>query len=326
MFDELPFHSLRGLVPIALSMERVKTLKARVTRLEKAASSGLLTIAEEETTQAVGGEELGFFIDRARKRQKWAMPLWVAPTHVAAAKSEPAPPSLSEEQALLDQLEAEAAHSVGLDAEALSRLRTKFRVSTNELAREEQRILRQAATRLARVAASTARTKTQSRAAHLTDVYVTVAREPSERFSTSMAADILDAPDTARQAIDRERRIREETVEAASALPGGKLQQMCEVDYLQLVGDQVAEALHGIGHRVQSKRMVVLTPAVSEETAQTVLQQLVNVFGDTCVLLKGIDGVAIRIPRPSQFGISLRRARSCDCGRHPVYGPDGAEL
>ncbi|MEU3096469.1 hypothetical protein ABZ690_17095 [Streptomyces sp. NPDC006967] len=142
MFDELPFHSLRGLVPIALSMERVKTLKARVTRLEKAASSGLLTIAEEETTQAAGGEELGFFIDRTRKRQKWAMPLWVAPTHVAAAKSEPTPPSLSEEQVLLDQLEAEAAHSVGLDAEALSRLRTKFRVNTNELAREEQRILR----------------------------------------------------------------------------------------------------------------------------------------------------------------------------------------
>ncbi|MFE5853468.1 hypothetical protein ACFQ61_09665 [Streptomyces sp. NPDC056500] len=322
MFDELPFHSLRGLVPIALNMQRVKTAKARMTRLHEAESSGILTVAEQEVTQVVVDEELGFFIHRSRRRQRWARPLWVASTY--ATSTELVPLAMSEELTLLDQLEAEAAHSVGVTVEDLSRLRMRCGVDSDGLTPEEQKSLRQAAARLARDAASTTRRMSQSRAAHLVAVYVTTARTANERFTIGVAAKILKAPDTARQTMDRERRIRRETAGVASTLPGGKPQQMCEVDYLQLVCDQVAQALHGIDHRVQSKRIVVLTPSVPEDdVSQTALPKLVEVFGDTCVRTGSAGDVAIRIPRPSQFGITLLRARSCDCGRHPVYGPDG---
>ncbi|MFJ8273763.1 hypothetical protein ACIQ8G_26375 [Streptomyces sp. NPDC094154] len=325
VFDELPFQSLRGLAPIALSMERVKTAKTRMERVERAEASGLLTAAEEEITRAVGEQELQFFIDRTRRRQRWAAPLWTAAAHVAAAQAEPAPPSLSEEHALIDRLETEAASSAGLDVEELSELRTRFEAGVDTLALEEQKTLRRAADRLARIAASTTRTMPQSRAAHLVNVYVTIPRETSERFTAEMAADILKAPDTARRTIDRSHAAREAAAEVASTLPSGKPQQMCEVDYLQFVRDQVAEALRGIGHRVQSKRMVILTPPVPDETSQVALQNLVQVFGNTCVLLGGVEDAAIRIPPPSRFGIQLRRARSCDCGRHPAPGPGGEE-
>ncbi|MEV0174527.1 hypothetical protein AB0I00_25815 [Streptomyces sp. NPDC050803] len=315
VFDRLPFESTRGLVPVALSMSRVQTPKARWERLRRAEESGLLTVAEEEITgPAEHDHDVESFVRHTQDRQGWAAPLW-------PDAAVPPVPSASQEKDVIDALEAEAARAAGVDVAQLAAVRARFETGDPSLTSEDLRLLRRAAAALERHAAATVRGRPDSRAAHLVDVHVTRAREEAPRLTTRVAADALKACNTARASLDLREASRAAAREVRAALPGGRPQPMCEVDYLQHVREQVGQALHGIAHSVQSKRMVLLAPPVADSTARTALQRLDEAFGATCVLLGGTDDAAVRIPPPSQFGIRMRRARSCDCGRHPA-GPD----
>ncbi|MCX5338537.1 hypothetical protein [Streptomyces atratus] len=325
IFDQLPYQSLHGLVPVALSMSHMKTTKAQWERLRRAEESGLLTVAEEEITgPAEHAYDMESFVRRTQNRQRWAAPLWAGPEHPAVASAEPKVLSASAERELVDELEAEAARAAGLDVAHLAALCSRFAAQDPSVTSEECRRLRFAATALERRAAATARSRPESRAAHLVDVYVTRAREETRSLTTRIAVNVLNACSAARESLHLREAGRAAAREVQAALPGGKPQPMCEVDYLQHVREQVGQALDGIAHSLRSKRMVLLIPPVADATAETALQRLNVTFGGTCVLLGGIDDAAIRIPPPSQFGIRRRRARSCECGRHTA-GRDGEE-
>lgn len=317
IFDQLPYQSQHGLVPVALSMSRVKTAKARWERLRRAEESGLLTVAEEEITGAAEHAfDMESLVSRTEKRQRWAAPLWAGPEHRTVTSAEPKVLSASEERELVDELEAEAARAAGLDIAHLAALCSRVAAEDPSVASEECGRLRIAATTLGQRAAATTRSRPESRAAHLVDVYVRRAREETRSLTARVAVDVLGACSAARKSLHLREAARAARREVQAALPGGKAQAMCEIDYMQHVREQVAEALDGIAHTLQSKKMVLLIPPAPDAIAETALQRLNMVFGGTCVLLGGIDDAAIRIPPPSQFGIRMRRARSCDCGRH----------
>lgn len=236
--------------------------------------------------------------------------------HRAVASAEPKVLSASAERGLVDELEAEAARAADLDVAHLASLCSRVAAEDPSVTSEESGRLRVAATALGRRAAATTRSSPESHAAHLVDVYVSRAREETRSLTARVAADVLGACSAARKSLHLREAGHAATREAQAALPGGKAQAMCEIDYLQHVREQVGQALGEIAHTLQSKRMVLLIPPTLDATAETALQRLNVVFGSTCVLLGGIDDAAIRIPPPSQFGIRLRKARSCDCGRH----------
>lgn len=318
LFDQLPGVSLRGLVPVALSMSRATTVKAQGEVLRKARESGLLTAAEEDLAgSADDGETIDYFIHRTRNKQRWAAPLWGDTAREQDASARPYVLSPAAERDLIAELEKDAARAAGLDVARLALLRSRFEAGDAALTSEDLRNLSHAAARLEQHAADTERETPKSRAAHLVNVHVSIARENADRPAAEVAVEVLGACDRARQAVDLREASEAAAREVREALPRRTFQMMCEVDYLEHVKDQVRQALDGIPHSIRSKRNVLLDPSVSDATAETALRRLDGVFGGTCVLQQfGSGGATIRIPRPSQFGIRLRRARTCDCGRH----------
>ncbi|MET9450669.1 hypothetical protein [Streptomyces cinerochromogenes] len=318
IFDQLPGVSLRGLVPVALSLSRATTVKARREVLRKAEESELLTSAEEDLAgPATDRETIEYFICRTRNKQRWAAPLWGDTEQERDASARPHVLSAAAERDLVAELENAAARAVGLDVARLALLRSRFEAGDAALTSEDLRNLSYAAARLEQLAAVTERETPQSRAAHLVNVHVSIARENSDRSATEVAVEVLQACDKARQAVDLREASEAAAREVREALPRRKLQMMCEVDYLEHVKAQVRQALDGIPHSIRTKRNVLLDPSVTDATAETALRRLDAVFGGTCVLQQfGSGSATIRIPRPSQFGIRLRRAATCDCGRH----------
>ncbi|MET7979494.1 hypothetical protein ABZW44_42210 [Streptomyces mirabilis] len=320
IFDDMPGLSLRGLVPVTRSAFRATTTKERFAVLRAADESGLMTAAEQDlAATADDGYEIEHFILRTKTKQRWAAPLWgdTTPEQEQNAQARVRVLSASAERDLIAGLENDAARAVGLDSARLAVLRLRFEAEDSSLTAEDLQNLRNAASRLERHAVRTERVTPQSRAARLVSVHVAIAREDPDRSPVEVAVKVLAACDKARQAVEQREASEAARKRVLETLPRSTFQMMCEVDYAQHVRDQVGQALDGIPHRVQSKRNVLLDPSVSDATARTALQRLDEVFGGTCVLQQfGSAGATIRIPRPSQFGIRLRRARTCDCGRH----------
>ncbi|MFF3326512.1 hypothetical protein [Streptomyces sp. NPDC002889] len=315
LFDQLPYQALQGLAPVAVSMSHVHSERARWERLYRARESGLLTGSEQAIIDSqTCDDQLEWFIHDARSKQRWAAPLWSDFTPPdEAASLEPDLPTTAPD-AVIDALEAEAAQTAGLSVAKLTRLRSRAGAAESAtLTAEELRALQTAAAKLQVRAAATARRNPQSRPADLLDTYVRIARERSVRFTTKVALGILDACDAAPESQAQQTASHAAARHVRSTLPAGKLQLMCEVDYLGYVREQVGQALEHIEHVVQSKRIVLIS---SPEAADTALRRLNEAFGGTCVHTNGLLGEAVRIPPPSEFGIRLRRARSCDCGRH----------
>ncbi|MEV4072007.1 hypothetical protein [Nonomuraea fuscirosea] len=91
------------------------------------------------------------------------------------------------------------------------------------------------------------------------------------------------------------------------SLPDEKLRVMCRIDYDNLIR-QVLDA-HNLTIFRRSWRTLELPDEVAAKEAA---RALVKEFGSSG--LHRVENCVI-LPRPSQFGITLRR-KSCDCGRH----------
>ncbi|MET9293667.1 hypothetical protein [Streptomyces sp. NPDC003077] len=356
LFDALPREALYGLVPIAAATDHVPGRTARGERLRRAASSSLLTDAERDIVEAaLEAPDPAYFVDVTRRKQTWGADLWPSPAATAAARPDRTtraePHQADDPMAAIEALETAAAEDCGLTLAALRTLRqrasrpeaTRPEAATPEattpeatrtqaaapaadpppgpLSSDEEATLRAAAVRLRARAAAAVRQRPDDHGAYELDRWVGIARESADRFTTAVAVDMLNAADTAREAL-RHRAASDAAARAVrSLLPKGKPQAMCEIDYLGQVEEQVAEALDGIGHTVQSKRIVRVT---DPSTADTAFDRLNEAFGGTCVLTGDGFGVTVRLPPPSEFGIALR-GRRCDCGRHAAgRGPYGA--
>ncbi|MFJ8078874.1 hypothetical protein ACIQ7Q_34290 [Streptomyces sp. NPDC096176] len=322
LFDRLPRQALHGLAPVAVSMSHVHSAPARWARLHRAEESGLLTDAEQAVIDSqTSGHELRWFIQDTKTKRRWTAPLWPAlmrSEEVLAAPSWDTEPPLTEQKAVIDALEAEAAHTADVDVAELALLRSRMKANdAAALTAKEQRALRLAAVKLQRRATTIARQNPENRPATLLDTYITIAREASDRFTADTAVSILDACDEARESLAQRAAARAASQDIRGRLPDGKLQPMCEIDYLGHVREQVRLALGPIEHVVQSKRIVVINASTAADTA---LCRLNEAFGGTCVPTATALGAAIRIPPPSQFGVRRLRARTCDCGRHTT-GP-----
>ncbi|MFB9735914.1 hypothetical protein [Streptomyces sp. NPDC057386] len=90
---------------------------------------------------------------------------------------------------------------------------------------------------------------------------------------------------------------------------GGKLRGICEFEYVKLLAE-MADRLFDGAATVENKRHIRF---LSEEAAEAAIPALERELGSEDIWNLGSK---VRLPRPSAFGLRMKRARTCRCPRH----------